>query len=333
MLKIICALVFAAGSSGSLAADDGVEIPVSYDEQGRILLPVTLENGEERQFLFEGASGGVVLSRDTAKATAFKEEKELKSADLDTLPERPVVIRNVTHQPGMLQAVSGYQGYLYADGITNLRRIRLNGLRIGSLDRTDLSVGLFEGNTSSDGVIGLDIFAGGLLHYLPSERLIRFYANAFPVSRDDWTFIEGYRSKRGGLVLPVEYRGQKLLVVLDPSTSHSILSQEVARKLFPQRFYGSDGFILASARMSDSVATGIISFTRNYQTTRLDGFRVGEWNLDGLEVAVAPLARAEYSDVVNGSVMVLGADVLAKREFVIDLRWRQVWMPEAEHDH
>jgi len=278
------------------ASEASADIDFRTDEFGRILVPVELGDDQNHMFM------------------------------LDTAARRFGVTAVLVGQGGVKLFKGSHIRHVSSSGTLQLPLAKVSRMSFGKNTRTELLAGLFSSSYIAEGLLGFDAYHGYLLHVMPVDRRMVLHANSGEIARAGWRLIEGSPNSSGGLLVNAEIRDTKVRVLLASGLSRSILSISAARVIFPERFK-KGVLIQEKGEREINVAMGFTARKYLLKTLVLKGFKIQDWDLGDLVVGVKALPTGNGENTHAIPFMMLGADVLATHEYVLDTRGHQLWVP------
>jgi hypothetical protein len=297
LFHLILILVVSVGCSATLKAAD--EIAYERDKFGRILVPIDLGDGQNRRFLLDTGA------RRFAVNAGMLPHKKIREFERSTI------------------------NYMSSAGVLRLPLVKLENVGFIQNNREGLIAGVFPAKFKSVGIAGFDAYHGYILHINPAKQQLGLYGNVGSFALRDWRLITGNPNVYGGLLLETEYKGVALTVLLSSGLSKSMLDIQAAALLFPDKvtqFHVTPGKEYGTER----VVMGLDPRQKVYSTLILKDFNIRGWQLGDIEVAVNHLPVRKNTGYINTAFLMLGADVLAEKEYAIDSRGHQLWLPPEE---
>jgi|GEM_PF-6634281 len=299
-LRYMLALSASLFVAALIAEPVRAEIHIKKDEFGRITVPVNIGGGEVYYFLLDTAARRFGIRQDSVPSPHIKTYSH----------------RNIRH--------------MSSSGILILPLAKFKQIEFGRNSIETAIAGLFpRAGSYGDiaGVAGFDAYHGYILHVQPSKLHIELHANVGSFATAGWKLITGHPNAYGGLLIENDYDGQDITVLLASGLSKTLINQAAAALLFPDLF--PKGKRKKGARFGRSdVFKGLHSRLVGLDTLVLQDFHVGGWELGDLEVGITVLPVKEQTGFMAAPFIMLGSDVLANREYALDARSHQLWVPD-----
>ena len=295
-IKILLVLVACAGSSGHFAH---AGVPFTKDAYGRILVPVELGDGQERLFL------------------------------LDTAARRFGLTSSILPHQGIKRFQGSNIRHVSSAGTLNLSLAKIRNVRFDENRREDMVAAIFPVSPFVEGLAGFDAYHGYLLHVDPQSNQLALHANSEEFARAGWRLISGSPNSYGGLLIESHYAGKPITVLLASGLSHSVIDVRAAKLLFPDRF--KKGKFQKDRKKPDlSVVMGLMPNSHLLKPVVLKDFNVEGWELGDVEFGIDKLPVDRNRSAMNAPLLMLGADILANHEYVLDTRGHQLWLPPVK---
>ena len=248
MRAMLLALVFLVSVSSAAAAEDCTlvkmaSLPITADEFGRPLVPVTI-NGTERKFLVD--TGGAF----TGLSEAVVKELELHTTEIGS------------HE---IYSASGKK-------ITRYATVETMTIGISTAKSAHLMV--FDAGGGADGTLGPDYLENFDLDFDFGAKALNLISPQHCKGKvvywtPDYVDIPFRLSQSNHITVPMMLDGKKLLTLLDTGASDTFLSMASARNLFGLRDGSPELELLPDAKDTD-----LVRYRRRFETLSLDGVTV-----------------------------------------------------------
>lgn len=275
----------------STASYGGAAIQFTRDAAGRILLPVIYSDGQSADYMLSTSIRRLGVRQDAKKPAGVK-----------VYPRR---------------RMSSYSLF----GLVKLPLARFDNVSFDGRLLTETIGGVYPSNSTAAGLLGYQALGNHLVYIQPAKSTVTFLANSGMFSREGWLLLGGRPNRHGGIVLSVEHQGVQLDVLLDSSLSRSVLDRGAAKALGIEPGKGGK-----KTRFID-VAVGIFYHKKTWPCAKIKNLTLDGWLIGDLEVGVSKLPVAEATGKKDANLLILGADVLVKRDIALDFRHHQVWLP------
>ena len=298
-LRHTLAVAISISIAAILASSVQAEIHIKKDKVGRITVPVKIGDGEIRYFLLDTAARRFGIRQDNIPDPLIQTYSE----------------RNIRH--------------MSSSGLLVLPLAKIKRIEFGKSTTETAITGLFpaaRGDGDIAGVVGFDAYQGYILHVQPRKLHLELHANAGEFANAGWRLIPGHPNAYGGLLIENNYDGQDITVLLASGLSKTLINRAAAVLLYPELF--PKGKRKNPTQFGHSVVLkGLHSSLTGLDTLVLEDFHVLGWELGDLEVGISVLPVREQTGFIGAPFIMLGSDVLASREYALDARNHQLWVP------
>lgn len=223
--------------------------------------------------------------------------------------------------------IKQYQSSVLEDfsitGEIELPMAGLTEMRLAGRTIKDRYITVLNAKSPAAGILGYAAFGEQLIHIKPASRIIGFHAHAGAFSTDEWSLIDGRNNKYGGIIIETEYMGVKLDVLFASDLSRSVLDNRAYAALkdeLPPR-KKRNGFT--------SIIVGADANTSVFEKQLLPNFVLGDMQLGDIEVVTTKVNTKDASGKNDALMLILGADIIAQNELVLDFRDFQLWYPSS----
>lgn len=253
-------------------------VPIERAWLGLIQAPVTLNGAVEARFIVDTAATETVMSDATIARLGLAGSGE------------PARVHGAT-------------------GSNDLNYYRLGSLRIG--DAVFRDIGAYDlpplyAEIGADGLIGADILRRHVVEFDLPAGAMRLHPRGARLA-GEWTTAPLLQRRDGFLLTEVRVGSLTMPALVDTGAVHNFINRAAARRLGialdPDAFEqiaGASGHVQTMAR------------------TELAGFAIGEAAFGPSRLGVVDLAIFETLGLDRGPAMILSAESLGKRRFVID---------------
>lgn len=281
---------------------DATSIPFTLDREGRIIVPLEIGGVESPCFI------------------------------LDTATRRFGVTNHMANRHWAERVFKGSINHISAGGTVRLPLAKLHRIRFGNHEIETGYAAIYPDRIASGpvtcGMLGFDAYHGYIMRLEGPARRISLNAHPGELARAGWRIITAEYNNQGALLIDTEYRGQTITVMLATGLSRTMIDYAAAKLLFPEDFDGSPAARdtphgVALARM------GFLAAEREYDTLMLPDLTVKGWALGDVEAVVTHLPVRDQTGYMNAALLMIGADVLVQKDFALDTRAHQLWVPPA----
>ncbi|WP_442613989.1 aspartyl protease family protein [Parasphingopyxis sp.] len=201
-----------------------------------------------------------------------------------------------------------------ATGNSAIEYFELASLRLGAREYRRLGAYSFPrlaAPVEADGLIGADILRQHVVEFdLPGQRLRLFDRRAdFLRGASGWMVVPFHERADGLLIVPVSVGRVRMPALFDTGAVQNIVNREAARRLGLRLFPDSD---------SREAITGASGHVQDMNQIEISRFRIGDMGFGNSRVGITDLAVFDTLEIGRGPAMLLSADVLADRRFIID---------------
>lgn len=295
MVRILLFLVAICLNSFSIQAEQTVAF--KRDAQGRILVPVTIDENSSDYLQLDTAAGRTAISE-------------------------------VKRHPYHVKPYDGHIRHMASNGFAKVSVGTMENLAVAGINIKRHIVAVYpadyksvqENDAPVAGVVGFDVFRGQLLQINGEAGHIAYAANSGFLDQGEWGVIPGYPNTNASILTKTSYKGVELTVLFATGYSRSALNLAAFAELYPnQKHRVLPRKITYRRGMENRVRAG--------GAVTLAGLDIGGWQLDDLEVAVINVPSIRIAGEDNVPLLILGADVLTRSNLVFDYRDFQVWYP------
>lgn len=296
------AMIMAALASTAHTRADEKTVPFSINAAGYIVVPLEISGEEASCFI------------------------------LDTAARRFGITNEMADLPGAERVYRGMINHVSSGGNLRLPHARLHNLRFAGHELELGNSAIFPSRVAngpvSCGVLGFDAYHGYVMRLNGPARRLELDPHSGDLARAGWRLISAEPNNQGALMIQTSYRGQELTVILATGLSRSMLDYSAAELLFPERFEGKPKPSL-KGHGATIASLGFLASEREYKTLLLPDFAIKSWHVGNVEAAVTRLPARVQTGHVKAPLLMLGADVLAHKDFALDTRSHQLWVPPA----
>ncbi len=226
-----------------------------------------------------------------------------------TMLSEDVVERLGLSRAGRSATIAGATGANRAD-YYRLRSLRLGPYlyrRLGAYGFPQLAAPV-----ESDGLLGADILRRHVVEFdMPGRRLVLHgpRADIGGSNRAAWHMIPTSRRADGLMLVQARIGHVTMPALIDTGAVQSFINREAARRL---------GLRFVPESASIAPITGVSGHVQNMNQMEISRFSVGDVEFGASRMGVADLAIFDALEVGDGPAMMLSADVLSDRRFVLD---------------
>ena len=257
-------------------------LPVSRPWLGLPQVPVTVNGGYRANFIVDSAASGTVLT-----------PRMIGRLGLEGRGERATV--------------SG------STGNASSRFYRLSTLRVGPyLYRRVGAYGLppDAAPVEADGLLGADTLRRHVVEFdMPRGRMTLHSRMTDLARQRGWSIIPAGEQPNGFLIVQVRIGGLTMPAIVDTGAVQNFMNHEAARRLGLRFVPGSD---------SISPITGATGHIQEYNQLEVSRFSIGDIEFGASRMGVADLALFDAMELSGGPAMLLSAESLGNRRFVLD---------------
>ncbi len=280
----------------------GSSISFTLDRDGHIILPLEVGGVEAPCFILDTATRRFGVTNQMA----------------DRLWAERVYRGSITH--------------VSAGGSVRLPLAKLHRIHFGDHEIETGYAAIYPdtlpGTDSGCGLLGFDAYHGYVMRLEGPARRVTLTAHSGNLARAGWRLIAAEYNSQGALLIDTEYRGQTITVMLATGLTRTMLDRTAAHLLFPERLKG-DTVPTLKAHDVATARIGLLAPEKAYDTLLLPDLAVAGWQLGEVEALIAPLQVREQTGYRNAALLMLGADILAHKDFALDTRAHQLWVPPA----
>lgn len=280
----------------------------------------------------------IAASADTVPFTLDASGRPFIELSFDNNTKQSVLIDTAARRTALKETFASQAG-VERSGLNNIRHASAYGtlrLPLGSLDRLTVFNRRFRDNVvalypdrsplyiggETRGLVGFDVMRGHVFRFDPNAGEVDIWSHSAELANDNWMIVQGRANRAWDLVLETNYKDIDLTVLVATGSSHTLLDLETAQKIFPDREFKMN-FGTWDVRL------GLTAKPTNLDTTELQDFSIGSWQIGEIEVGVLPLKYELETSLKGKSVMLLGADVLMRGPIAFDYRNQAVWVPSG----
>jgi predicted aspartyl protease len=201
-------------------------------------------------------------------------------------------------------------------GNTAVRLVRAESMALAGLTRRSMTLAALDGPTFDDpavtGLLGTDMFEGAIVRF--DFRRGQLAILKRPPGGTRWIATDARWLRPWKIMLPVRINGVSAMAFLDSGAQHSVVNPALADAAGLKK---GDAAREISGMSGDMIALS---------SSRAQSIAIGPWLWADADIDVAHLPVFERllgSDVPQ---LMLGADLLRGREFVIDYAKERIWL-------
>lgn len=257
---------------------------------------------------------------------------------LDTATRRFGVTNQMADRHWAERVFEGTLNHVSSGGKLRLPLAKLHRIRFGDHEIETGYAAIFpdraEAGVISCGLVGFDAYHGYVMRLNGPEKRLELTAHSGNFARAGWRLITAEPNSQGALMIDTSYNGEQVTVMLATGLKHSMMDFATARRLMPEHFKTDPNnprnVLVTSPHDTIASNIGLIARERTYETLMLTDFHVNGWALGDVEVAVAPLPVRDQTGYMDAPLIMLGADILKHKDFALDTRAHQLWVPPAD---
>lgn len=282
MFRILSLLTLLCLATAS-PAQRVTSLPITTPWLGLPQVPVTLNSSVRAHFIVDTAASETLLT-----------DRIIAELGL-----------NGRGEPAELAGATGRSAILF---------YRLRSLRLGTREYRSLGAYSFPrlaAPVEADGLIGADVLRRHVVEFdMPGQRLRLFdHRTDFTRANDRWAVVPFHERADGLLIVPVSIGRITMPALLDTGAVQNIVNHEAARQLGLTLFPDSD---------SREPITGVSGHVQDMNQLEISRFRIGDFNFGASRVGITDLAVFDTLEISDGPAMLLSADALTDRRFIID---------------
>jgi len=278
----------------AVALAETPSLEVKLDGYGRPTIPVTLPGtGGAKYFLF------------------------------DTAARRNLLLNRDSGAPGVKRYANGKIRHYSSQGLLQLPAATIASWKIGNRTVRNSITGFYPHSFGTAGLVGNNVFVGRILHWKPGAKAFNVFTNTAPFADASWHNVGGRPNRHFSVLMRALYRDLEIRVVVATGAEKTLMDVDTLHKLFPN----AKGWLSGNFEFKN-IEFGLGSDRRNYRSFTLPNFKIGAWDLDGIEVFSATIDAEQITGDKRAPVMILGSDILMKHEVAFDFRDYQLWIKD-----
>lgn len=257
-----------------------ISVPVSREWRGLMQVPVTLNGHVPARFIVDTAATATLLSADTVSRLGL----------------------TGSGQPAYVEGATGGKA---------LNHYRLRSLAVGGAVHRDIDaydLPPIEARFEADGLLGADVLRRHVVIFDGPNRAMLLYPARFDPRglAGEWSAVPARQRDNGVLIVAVRIGDATIPALVDTGAVHDFVNRPAAELLglaptaAPEPIGGASGHIQAMIPVA------------------LPPFAIGEARFASSRAGIVDLAIFETLGLADGPAMILGAETLASRRFVID---------------